>query len=104
MTEEKYEEIVMGLVGFAGEGRSLALEALKCLRTNDLTQADALLKQARQTLFEAHHIQTDLIQSEINGEKMPTTLLMIHAQDHLMTAMLACDLIEEIIAIRKTNP
>lgn len=104
MTEEKYEEMVMGLVGFAGEGRSLALEALKCLRTNDFKQADELLNQARQTLLEAHHIQTDLIQAEINGETMPTTLLMIHAQDHLMTAMLACDLIEEMIAIRKTNP
>ena len=34
-----------------------------------------------------HKTQTRLIQDEINGEKVDTSLLMIHAQDHLMTAL-----------------
>lgn len=100
---ENYEEIVMGLVGFAGEARSLAFEALRAARTGDLSKASELLAQAKSTVHEAHHVQTDLITDEINGKGEAPTLLMVHAQDHLMTALLAIDLISEFIEEKKTT-
>jgi len=42
-----------------------------------------------------------LITGELNGEKTETSLLMVHAQDHLMTSLLARDLIEEMIGMLK---
>ncbi|MGL4367624.1 MAG: PTS lactose/cellobiose transporter subunit IIA [Brevinemataceae bacterium] len=103
MTEEKFEEIVMSLVGFAGEGRSYAFEALRAARNGDFEKSDELLKKSSEALLEAHHTQTELIQDEINGIKTPISLLMLHAQDHLMTALLAKDLIEELIMEKKSN-
>jgi PTS system cellobiose-specific IIA component len=46
-------------------------------------------------------VQTKLITGEINGDKTETSLLMVHAQDHLMTSILARDLIEEMIGMLK---
>ncbi len=103
MTDEKMEEVVMSLVGFAGEGRSYAFEALQAARKKDFAAADAAMKKCSEALLEAHHTQTDLIQGEINGNPTKVSLLMVHAQDHLMTALLAKELIEEIIADKKEN-
>ncbi len=103
MTTEKMEEIVMSLVGFAGEGRSYAFEALRVARKKDFVMADEFIKKCSEALLEAHHIQTKLIQNEINGNPTKISLLMVHAQDHLMTALLAKELIEEMIADKKEN-
>ncbi len=103
MMDERMEEIVMSLVGFAGEGRSYAFEALRAARKKDFAAADEAMKKCSDALLEAHHTQTDLIQGEINGNPTEVCLLMVHAQDHLMTAMLAKELIEELIAEKKEN-
>ncbi len=103
MTTEKMEEIVMSLVGFAGEGRSYAFEALRSARKKDFVTADEFIKKCSEALLEAHHIHTKLIQDEINGNPTKISLLMVHAQDHLMTALLAKELIEEMIADKKEN-
>ncbi len=48
------------------------------------------------------HMQTEIIQNEINGIPTPISLLMIYTQDHLMTAILAKELIEELILEKRT--
>ena len=45
----------------------------------------------------AHQTQTDLIQGEARGEKMDLNLIMVHAQDHLTTAMIMIDQANEFI-------
>ncbi len=101
MTDEKMEEIVMSLVGFSGEGRSYAFEALRAARQGDFTKSDEAMKKCNEALLEAHHTQTDLIQNEINGVPTKVSILMVHAQDHLMNALLAKELIEELIEDKK---
>lgn len=103
MTEERMEEIVMSLVGYSGEGRSYAFEALRFARKGDFTAADEAMKKCSEALLEAHHVQTDLIQGEIQGTPTRMSLLLVHAQDHLMTAMLAKDLIVELIDDKKEH-
>ena len=44
-----------------------------------------------------HALQAD----EGNGEGPQVTLLLVHAQDHLMTSMLAQELIEELIDLHE---
>lgn len=57
MTDEKMEEIVMSLVGFSGEGRSYAFEALRAARQGDFTKSDEAMKKCNEALLEAHHTQ-----------------------------------------------
>ena len=51
----------------------------------------------------AHNTQTQLIQKEINGNKNELTLLMIHAQDHLMDALVMKDMTELFLQESQTN-
>lgn len=91
------ETIAMTLVGNAGEGRSLAFEALREAKGGNIEKAKELIKEASRKIYDAHHIQTDLICREADGQGVQMNLLLVHAQDHLMTAILAKELIEEMI-------
>ena len=48
-------------------------------------------------MLEAHHIQTSLLAKEANGDHTEVNVMLVHAQDHLMTAILAKELIAEMI-------
>ena len=45
--------------------------------------------------------QTELLFNDFNGNKAEVDLLLVHAQDHLMTSMLAIELLKEIIVLYK---
>lgn len=96
-----YEEVIMGIIMHGGNARSYAIQAMQEAREDKFEEAFQLIKIANQELNKAHHIQTDLIQKESRGEKSEITLLMVHAQDHLMNAMTVRDLAKEIIALSK---
>lgn len=93
----EFEQIVMQIIASSGEARSLCLKAVRTAREGRLEEADELLKQAKEQLGKAHKVQTGLIQAEGRGEKTEVTILMIHAQDHLMNALTVRELIVELI-------
>lgn len=97
------EEVLMTLVVDSGNARSLALEAIHEAREGRIDEAEAKLKEADEGLLKAHNVQTDLIQQELNGGGVDINLLTVHAQDHLMCAMVVIDLAREMIEILKTK-
>lgn len=99
--EESREMISFGIVASAGAARSLAFEALKAAKKHDFDRADDLMKQSEEAALGAHHQQTALLSKEASGDHTPVDVLLVHAQDHLMTAMLAQELIKEIIYLHK---
>ena len=100
MTEEDYD-IPFQIVAVAGNARSLALMAVESAREGDMEQAESYLKEANESCLEAHKVQTQLLTNEAQGNAMEVNLIMVHAQDHLMTSMLARELIAEIIELRR---
>lgn len=72
---------------------------LPAAKSGDAEEARKKLQDAAEELSKAHHYQTELIQNEAGGEKTEMTLLMVHAQDHLMNAMTVKDLAAEIIEL-----
>ena len=96
---DKTEKQIMGLISSSGESRAKAFEALQKVKTYEA--AHKMLKEAQELDIEAHNIQTAIIQQELSEEedKVTISLLMVHAQDHYMTAQLSRDLIEELIKI-----
>lgn len=95
------EEVVMGLIINAGQARSLAYNALKQAKLGDFETAKTLMAQSHAALHEAHRVQTQLIESDEGQGKMKVSLVLVHAQDHLMTAMLARELIAELIELHE---
>lgn len=95
------EMAAMSLVGNAGEARSLAFGAIAEAKKGNFDGAREMLGMAKAKSLEAHGTQTELICAEADGKEMQMGLLMVHAQDHLMTSMLARELAEEIINLHE---
>lgn len=91
------ETIAMTIIGNAGDGKALAFEALDAAKENDFERAKQLLKDGNKTSAAAHNAQTELLTAQANGEEVKPDILLIHSQDHLMTGMLAHELITEMV-------
>lgn len=98
---DEYEQIIFNVISNAGGARSDALNAMTLARKGQLAEAEKKLADARKSISKAHQIQTDLLQKEVNGVHTPVTLIMVHAQDHLMNAITVIDLVTEFIAYIK---
>lgn len=92
------ENTIMELLVHAGSARSHALMALQFARRGDFTAAEQAMSDSKIEVFQAHKIQTLLIGLDEGCGKIQINLITVHAQDHLMNAMviqdLACDMIE----------
>lgn len=99
---ESQEQIVFQIILHGGDGRSSAMEAISAAKKGDLSKARKKIQESATALNEAHRIQTSLIQEEIRGVKNDLSLLMVHAQDHLMNAMTIKDLATEFIDLYET--
>lgn len=95
------EEVVMGIIINAGDARAYAYEALNKANEGDFDGADKSMELANEAIGLAHDTQTSLLSKEANGEKIEISLLFIHSQDHLMTAITEKNLISQIIELRK---
>lgn len=95
------EMIAMTLIAHSGDARSLAFRALQAAKENNFEEADHLMKESQEAATKAHQGQTDLLIAEANGEKPEINVLLIHSQDHLMTSMLAQEMVAEMIELYK---
>jgi PTS system cellobiose-specific IIA component len=98
---EDLEETVMELIINAGESRSCAMQALYAAKAGKWDEVDGLLDESTAASKRAHVVQTQLIGLDQGAGKVPVNLIMVHAQDHIMTSMLARELIEELIAVHR---
>ncbi|GLS90807.1 molecular chaperone TorD [Psychromonas marina] len=98
---EELESTVMELIINAGESKSCAMEALNAAKAGKWDEVDGFLAASLEASKRAHKVQTALIGLDEGEGKVPVNLIMVHAQDHIMTAMLAKDMIEEMIDIHR---
>lgn len=95
------EMVAMGIIASAGDARSYAFAALEEAKKGNFAEADRLLEECRKAGVEAHQAQTELLVAEANGNAPQMNVLLVHAQDHFMTSMLAEELIRELITLYK---
>ncbi|CAH0266783.1 Lichenan-specific phosphotransferase enzyme IIA component [Peribacillus sp. Bi96] len=100
-TKEDLSELSFQLILHSGNARSCAMEAIALQKQRKSSDAREKLKEAESEFVAAHKIQTALIQQEVNGEEFEIPLLLIHAQDHLMTSMTTKDLAKEIVELHE---
>ena len=91
------EETIFQIILHGGNGKSAAMEAITAAKKGEFGLAKDKIRESSEALQQAHHIQTSLIQGEVRGEKAELSLLMIHAQDHLMNAITTKDLATEMV-------
>ncbi|MGL5694054.1 MAG: PTS lactose/cellobiose transporter subunit IIA [Peptostreptococcaceae bacterium] len=97
--DEKMIEISFGIIGFAGDSKGIAFEAIRESKQGNIEKARELIQESKETIQQAHRYQTELIQSEAQGNKTDMSVILVHAQDHLMNAMNFQQLAEEFIDV-----
>ena len=97
--EKELMQAIMGLITYGGNAKSECMESIQLAKEGKFNEAYQKIEAANESLVEAHHSQTALLTQEARGEKVEVSLLLIHAQDHLMNAITFRDLAKEMIAL-----
>ena len=95
------ETMVFTIIANSGDAISSSMEAIGHARNGEFDKANACLDEANKKLLLVHSEQTKLIQAEAQGQETKLSLLLVHAQDHLMGAMTVRDLAVEFIELYK---
>ena len=88
---------LMQLIVKSSKVTTLAMQSMKSALAGDISSARSILDEAKAKGVEAHNVQTEMIQQEIRGEGLTTTLLSVHAQDHFMNSHLLLEVVNIIV-------
>lgn len=97
------EQISFQLILHSGNARSCIIQSLRAYKEGNRGEADALIAQAEDALSAGHDIHFQMIQKESSGEAANFSLLLMHAEDHLMSTLTMKELVKELLGIFKTK-
>ena len=80
---------------------NMAFEAISKAKEGNIEEARKLLKESKVEVNKDHRCQIELIQQEACANKTDVSLVLIHAQDHLMNTINYQMLAYKIIDIHK---
>lgn len=96
---QSIEVTAMQMILHSGNARSNLIMALREVKEKNYKNSKELLAEAEQMLSEAHKTHGDLIQKEAAGEGTDFSLLLMHAEDHLMSTVTMKEMIKELVQI-----
>jgi PTS system cellobiose-specific IIA component len=96
ITADEMNSIALEIIMQAGDARLCISDAIKAAACGDYEKIDEKLEEAKKHLAKAHRRQTDIVQSEGEGNKHEHTLLFMHAQDTLMTIYSEMNIIRQL--------
>ncbi len=99
MNEFNVENVAFRMISNGGDASSLFLKAITEAQGGNLDEARRLVKEGEASLLAAHKLQTEMIVQEASGEAVGLNVLMVHAQDHLMNAILLKELVGFFITL-----
>ena len=94
----KLQELSFEIIGYAGDAKSSAYEALAAAKNNDRALFESKMEEADEFINKAHKIQFELLQAESKGEleNDKFSIVAVHGQDHMMTVMTQIETFKEI--------
>ena len=87
MNQEELQVAAFEIILHSGTARTSVQEAFADMREGRYDAAAEKLETSNESLLEAHHAQTKLLQDYASGIEIRIEIIMVHAQDHLMTTM-----------------
>ena len=94
---EGLELIAFEIISNVGMAKSLAIEALREVRSGNYAEGEERLAEAAKYLTEGHHAHTSLIQKEAAEKKTEFSLIQINKEDQMMSSEVIKSLAEEMI-------
>ena len=94
------EQICFQLILHSGNARSKVIQSIREYRDGSVQKAEELLQQAEDDLQQSHDIHFQMIQKKRAG-KNEFSLLLLHAEDHLMSTLTMKELVSELLELFK---
>ena len=83
---EGIELICFQIISSVGMARSSFIEAIQEARNYNFENAEAKIKEGEEFFVKGHQFHAELIQQEASGNHVAPNLLLIHAEDQMMSA------------------
>ena len=80
------ELISFQIISAVGTARSMYIEAIELAKQGKIEEARKMIKEGEEAFVQGHSAHAELIQKEAGGESVQANLLLIHAEDQLMSA------------------
>lgn len=104
MNPEELQVAAFEIILNSGNARTMVHEAFDAMRKGNYELAEQKLQESNDEFLKAHQAQTNLLQEYAGGQEIKVEIIMVHAQDHLMTTMTLREVALEMLALyQKVN-
>lgn len=100
-TLEDLTKISFQIIANAGAAKSDAMEGIFAAKEKNFTLAETKINSAHSNMIEAEKSHFELIQKEAQGVKVDVPLILMHAEDQLLSTQTLILIAEEIIDLYK---
>ncbi len=100
-TLEEMQMVAFQIIAQVGSAKSCYVEAMQFAKQGKFEEAEKLIKEGEDLYSQAHHFHHDLVQKEAEGEILPFSMMIIHAEDQLLNTETIKIMAIEIIELRK---
>lgn len=83
------EEMVMyclDIIANVGDARSSFIQAIAEAKQGNYAEANRMIAAGEESFAKGHAVHAELIQKTARGEDIPFSLIIVHAEDQLMSA------------------
>jgi PTS system cellobiose-specific IIA component len=98
---DELELICFKMISAVGAAKSLYMEAILEAKNNNFDKSASLIEEGSKIYVEGHHAHSELIQKLANGETIEFNILLLHAEDQMMSAETIKIMAEEFIELYK---
>lgn len=98
---EGIELLSFQMISANGSARSCFVEAVAAAKEGNFERAQELMAEGEELFVEGHRVHAELIQHEAQSGGTDINLLLIHAEDQMMSAEVLKIVAEELIEIHK---
>ncbi len=96
---EGLELICFEMIASNGSARSYFMEAIGEAKEGNFEEAEKLMEEGEDMLAQGHHEHGKLLTQEASGDKVQIDLLLVHAEDQMMSAETFRIMAKEMIEI-----
>ena len=101
VTMEGIEMTCFQIISSVGMARGSYIEAIDLANEGKFEEAEAKIKEGEEFFVQGHTAHAELIQKEASGNRVEVVLLLLHADDQLMSAENFKIIAEKFIALNK---
>lgn len=80
------ELISFEIISNVGAARSCYVEAIQLAKNGEIEEAETKIKEGEELFLIGHHAHAKLVQKEAAGESVVPNMLLMHAEDQLMSS------------------